>query len=153
MNHSLQTTLVRSPFGLIKVQHEGMTLRRVSVDANSVLKDSEGDRCVIDQFQAYFDDASHPFRFDCHSRGTAYQTRVWKALGDIPVGETQTYGQLAKRLGSGPRAVAQACRTNPLPVVVPCHRVVSATGVGGYMGTTTGPAMAIKHWLLSHERG
>ena len=85
---------------------------------------------------------------DC---GTAFQQRVWVALQQIPVGEVRTYGELAAELGSSARAVAQACRANPLIVLIPCHRVVSASGLGGYMGKTDGPLLEIKRWLLHHE--
>lgn len=130
-----------------------MDLHHISIDSEAALASSDGDRQVINQFQAYINDAAHNFEFVFHAVGTEHQARVWKALNDIPVGETQTYGQVAEKLNSGSQAVAQACRTNPLPIVVPCHRVVSARGIGGYMGTMTGPDMAIKHWLLAHERG
>ena len=152
MTESLQTTCVVSPFGLVTVLHKGMTLRRVSIDVVETSAKTTGSQQIIDQFEAYFSDASHVFGFVLETGGTHHQTRVWKALNDIPVGGVLTYGQLAKKLRSGPRAVARACRANPLPIVVPCHRVVSANGPGGYMGTTSGPAMAIKHWLLRHER-
>lgn len=87
----------------------------------------------------------HPFR------GTPFQRRVWQALQQIPPGEVRRYGDLAKQLASSPRAVAAACRANPLLILIPCHRVVSAKGLGGYMGKTEGPAVAIKQWLLHHE--
>lgn len=83
--------------------------------------------------------------------GTPFQQRVWRALQGIGCGERVTYGQLASQLGSGARAVAAACRANPLPLVVPCHRVVSASGIGGYMGKTEGWAIDIKRGLLEHE--
>jgi len=83
--------------------------------------------------------------------GTPYQQRVWLALQQIPVGEVRTYGELAAQLGSSARAVAQACRSNPLTILIPCHRVISATGLGGYMGQTEGEALEIKRWLLHHE--
>lgn len=83
--------------------------------------------------------------------GTPFQRRVWQALQAIPCGQTLSYGELAQRLGSGARAVAAACRSNPIPLVIPCHRVVAATGPGGYMGKTAGAALAIKQWLIDHE--
>ena len=83
--------------------------------------------------------------------GTVFQRRVWRALQRIPVGEVRTYGELATELGSCARAVAQACRANPLPILIPCHRVVSASGLGGYMGQSDGPLLEIKRWLLHHE--
>ncbi len=85
------------------------------------------------------------------SGGTPYQQKVWRALQRIPVGEVRTYGELANELDSCARAVAQACRANPLPILIPCHRVVAANGLGGYMGQTEGAGLAIKRWLLHHE--
>lgn len=61
------------------------------------------------------------------------------------------YGELAEKLASGPRAIAAACRTNPIPILIPCHRVVAKAGLGGYMGETEGEALSIKQWLLQHE--
>lgn len=84
--------------------------------------------------------------------GTPFQQRVWQALCAIPSGQTRSYGELAAQLGSAARAVAGACRANPVPLLVPCHRVVAARGFGGYMGQTAGPALAIKRWLLQHEQ-
>jgi methylated-DNA-[protein]-cysteine S-methyltransferase len=83
--------------------------------------------------------------------GTPFQHRVWQLLQQIPAGETRRYGELAAQLGSSARAVAGACRANPLPILIPCHRVVAADGIGGYMGQTEGEGVAIKRWLLHHE--
>jgi methylated-DNA-[protein]-cysteine S-methyltransferase len=84
-------------------------------------------------------------------QGTPFQKRVWQALQQIGCGKTLTYGQLARALGSGARAVAGACRANPLPLIVPCHRVVSTSGLGGFMGELSGAAVDLKRWLLEHE--
>lgn len=83
--------------------------------------------------------------------GTEYQQRVWRALRSIPSGEVLTYADLARELGSAPRPVGQACRRNPIPIFIPCHRVVSSGGVGGYAGATAGRWLAVKQWLLEHE--
>jgi len=83
--------------------------------------------------------------------GTLFQQRVWHRLQQIPAGQVMSYGELARELDSSPRAVAGACRANPIPILIPCHRVVAAAGPGGYMGSTTGEALAIKRWLLQHE--
>jgi O-6-methylguanine DNA methyltransferase len=61
------------------------------------------------------------------------------------------YGQVSKELGTGSRAVANACRANPIPIIIPCHRVVAVHGLGGYMGAVGGEALQIKKWLLHHE--
>lgn len=83
--------------------------------------------------------------------GTAFQRRVWARLRRIPRGTTCTYGALALELGSGARAVAAACRANPLPLLTPCHRVVAASGAGGYLGQTRGFGPSIKTRLIAHE--
>ena len=103
------------------------------------------------QLQAYFRDPRHAFDLPLDRRGTPFQERVWEALAAIPAGEIRTYGSLARLLGSAPRAVGGACRANPLPIVVPCHRVVGVAGPGGYAGESGGGLAAVKRWLLRHE--
>jgi methylated-DNA-[protein]-cysteine S-methyltransferase len=76
---------------------------------------------------------------------------IWALLRAIPVGQTRTYGEVARELGSAARAVGQACRANPCPIVVPCHRVVGRHGLGGFAGDHQGSRLAIKRWLLHHE--
>ncbi len=103
------------------------------------------------QLQAYFDDPRQCFTLPLVLAGTPFQRRVWQAMRAIPAMETRSYGQLARELGNAPRAVGGACRVNPLPIIVPCHRVLAATGLGGYGGATSGVRMALKRWLLEHE--
>jgi methylated-DNA-[protein]-cysteine S-methyltransferase len=103
------------------------------------------------QLKAYFADPRAGFDLPLAASGSDFQQRVWRALRKIPSGAAHHYGALAKRLNSAPRAVGGACRANPIPIVVPCHRVVAATGLGGFMGATRGRAMDIKRWLLKHE--
>jgi methylated-DNA-[protein]-cysteine S-methyltransferase len=86
--------------------------------------------------------------------GTPFQRRVWSACRRIPPGETRSYLWMARRIGGGHalcRAIGQALRRNPLPVIVPCHRVVGARGLGGYAGRTEGAFAEIKQALLEHE--
>jgi methylated-DNA-[protein]-cysteine S-methyltransferase len=83
--------------------------------------------------------------------GTSFQQRVWRALMAIPVGQVRSYGELARELRTSARAIANACRANPIAIIVPCHRVVGAHGLGGYMGALSGEPLAIKEWLLRHE--
>ncbi|MGZ8158309.1 MAG: methylated-DNA--[protein]-cysteine S-methyltransferase [Methylobacter sp.] len=84
-------------------------------------------------------------------QGSAYRNQVWAALCQIPFGETITYSALAKKIGSSARAVGNACRDNPYALFIPCHRVVSISGMGGYCGQTEGDLMAVKHKLLEFE--
>ncbi len=106
--------------------------------------------CV--QLQAYLKNPRTRFDLKLSVDGTAFQQRVWSALRRIPSGKVTSYGALARRLETSARAVGNACRANPIPIVVPCHRVVSATGDGGFMGKRAGQALLLKRWLLAHER-
>jgi methylated-DNA-[protein]-cysteine S-methyltransferase len=104
-----------------------------------------------EQLSRYFAEPRSSFDVTTDNQGTAYQRRVWRALQQIPAGQTRTYGQLAEQLHSSPRAVGNACRQNPVPLLVPCHRVVAANGLGGFGGETQGKRLAMKRWLLEHE--
>ena len=84
-------------------------------------------------------------------KGTTFQQGVWNALCQIPAGTTQTYQQLALTLDTHPRAVGQACRVNPYPPLIPCHRLVSKRGLGGYMGPSEA-CLTIKQALLNFEK-
>lgn len=106
---------------------------------------------VARQLMAYFSNPSYVFSLPQITVGTLFQRRVWQALCEIPPGKPCCYGDVARRLGSGPRAVGGACRTNPIPIVVPCHRVVGVNGLVGYSGAVSGEGLAIKRWLLDHE--
>lgn len=85
------------------------------------------------------------------TEGTPFQQRVWAALQAIPAGQVMTYGELAAQLNSGARAVGNACRHNPTPLAVPCHRVVPSKGLGGFAGHTSGRLVALKRRLLARE--
>ncbi|MBF0251991.1 MAG: methylated-DNA--[protein]-cysteine S-methyltransferase [Alphaproteobacteria bacterium] len=90
---------------------------------------------AADMLRSYFRDGRPDFNaLNRDVGGTAFQRRVWTELRAIPYGETRTYGQLAQKLGTSPRAVGMACGANPLAIIVPCHRVVSRSGPGGYTG-------------------
>lgn len=88
-----------------------------------------------DQLEAYFEGRRRDFDLPLAPRGTDFQRKVWRALAAIPAGQVKTYGQLAAELGTSPRALGGACGRNPIPVIVPCHRVLAADGgLGGYSG-------------------
>lgn len=106
---------------------------------------------VVDELYAYFCGNSAQKTLSFQAGGTPFQQLVWRALCGIPYGTVCSYGELARRLGSSARAVAGACRANPIPLLIPCHRVVAARGYGGYLGRTGGQALTIKRWLLQHE--
>jgi methylated-DNA-[protein]-cysteine S-methyltransferase len=105
---------------------------------------------AVTQLQDYFDNPGAGFDLPLAPHGSAFQQRVWNALRAIPAGETRSYGDLARQLGSAARAIGQANGANPIPLLIPCHRVVAAGGaLGGYSG---GEGPPTKLWLLNHER-
>ena len=106
---------------------------------------------ALRQLHNYFLDPHRVFTLPIAPRGTPFQQRVWGALRRIPVGATISYGALARQLHSSARAVGGACRANPIPLIIPCHRVVAAQGMGGFMGATAGRGLRIKRCLLVHE--
>lgn len=106
---------------------------------------------VTRQLENYFLDPAWQFDLPLDLSGTDFQQRLWLTLSDVPAGRTDTYGQLALRLNSGAQAIGQACRRNPVPLVIPCHRIVSRQGMGGYAGQFSGEKMRIKQALLAHE--
>jgi methylated-DNA-[protein]-cysteine S-methyltransferase len=103
-----------------------------------------------DQLQAYFDGARQTFKLPLALNGTPYQQRVWQALQSIPYSQTCSYGEVASKVGGSARAVGGANRRNPIPIIIPCHRVVGYGGLGGYSG---GDGLETKRWLLSLEQG
>lgn len=109
-------------------------------------------RQLAGELDAYWDDPAHPLDVLFAPLGTPFQLRVWHVLMGIPAGQPTTYGALAKRLGTAARAVGQACGSNPLPILIPCHRVVAASGLGGFMHASSGAPLDVKTWLLKHER-
>ncbi|MCX8086349.1 MAG: methylated-DNA--[protein]-cysteine S-methyltransferase [Rhodocyclaceae bacterium] len=109
-------------------------------------------REAVRQLAAYLADPRFKFSLPLAPAGTPFQRRVWQAIAAIPAGQTQSYGALAQVLGSGARAVGQACGANPYPLVIPCHRVVAAGGaLGGFAHRRGGFLLDVKRWLLAHE--
>ena len=105
------------------------------------------------QLERYREDPDARFDLPLLVEGTPFQRRLWEALCAIPRGKTLTYGELAQRLGAEARAVGQACGDNRLPIVIPCHRVIAANGIGGFAHATSGYLLEAKRWLLAHECG
>ncbi len=105
------------------------------------------------QIARYLDDAAAPFDLPLAPLGTDFQRRVWDGICAIGLGSVLTYGELAKRVGTlNARAVGQACGSNYFPIVIPCHRVVSASGIGGFSHHGgDGFFRDVKRWLLAHE--
>ena len=145
--------LVPAPFGFVGVRCDeaGDTLQLLLHALPLKAQPAPRASMITDQIAAYLDNPHMQWQTIAFPRGTAFQQRVWQAMREIPVGETRSYAQLAAAVQSGPRAVANACGANPLPLFNPCHRVVATHGLGGFMqGLAQG--LEIKRWLLAHEQ-
>jgi methylated-DNA-[protein]-cysteine S-methyltransferase len=101
------------------------------------------------QLEAYFERRLSHFDLPLMPAGSPFERRVWDAMRQIPHGQTRSYGELAMAVGSAPRAIGRACGRNPIPIMIPCHRVLARNGLGGYSG---GAGLATKRRLLELER-
>ncbi|GAA0777095.1 methylated-DNA--[protein]-cysteine S-methyltransferase [Roseibium denhamense] len=102
------------------------------------------------QISEYLDGARNSFSLPLAPRGSAFYQSVFRAMLDVPYGQTRTYGQLAEKLGTYGQPVGQACGANPIPIIIPCHRILSAEGLGGYSGAG---GVETKIALLKLEKG
>jgi len=168
MNINLQTVgndaFIRAPFGRVRIaiQDNQLLIELLALPAvvqvlpphGEVTLETSSTHSLVslasEQVLQYLQQASSAFDLPVEQNGTAFQQKVWQAIAAIPRGQTRTYSELAEQIGSGPRAVANACGANRLPLLIPCHRVVAKNGLGGFMqGTHNG--LLIKQWLLQHE--
>lgn len=149
------TAILPAPFGALGVRIENATLTMLEFLPPSTRPIASTDPLVAQlavELDAYYADPGHRFHLPAMPPGTPFRQQVWRALCGIPVGSTQTYGAIARQIGSAPRAVGQAVGDNPLPILIPCHRVIAANGsLGGFMHSRTGYSQDIKRWLLQHE--
>jgi len=137
--------------GIVTEQEQLVEIDFLPTGTDALEPQNDLAREVCAQLQAYIADPKFRFKLTLRPRGTPYQQKVWQALLKIPAGQSETYGALAKQLGSAPRAIGQACGANPIPVIIPCHRVLGKAGLGGFMNHGDGGPLLIKRWLLEHE--
>lgn len=147
------SVIIDSPIGKLGIIAADEKVQRVEFLSSSKLIAATDvlTKNVVSQLQAYFNDSKFQFDLPLNIEGRPFQKTVLCALRKIPVGRTKTYSDLAGELNSGARAVGNACRHNPIPVIIPCHRIVAKSGLGGFAGQTVGEKMTIKQWLLAHE--
>ncbi len=148
--------IVRLPFGAVGVRTRGACVEEITFladDTECKAATNELAQRAVDQLAAYAADGAAQINLPLAINGTEFQRRVWTEIASIPPGTTRSYGELARRLNSAPRAVGQACGDNRLPLAIPCHRVVAASGVGGFAHRRGGAYERIKRWLLMHEAG
>ena len=146
--------LINAPFGAVAISAHGNQLAIELLTESPSLENYQSAHPLVaeaySQIAQYLQHPSTLFNLLIEPHGTAYQQRVWQAIAAIPLGQTRTYGQLAHQIGSGPRAVANACGANHLTLLIPCHRVVAQNGIGGFMQSKPN-GLVVKKWLLKHE--
>lgn len=152
----LFNAIVAAPFGALGIRTEGTLLREV-VYLPPAFDEKCADSAVADQIAQqvarYLADPDFKFDLPLADAGTAFQRKVWQEICAIPRGTVRTYGQVARVIGTAPRAVGQACGANPFPLVIPCHRVTATGGLGGFSNQAdeNGFHLSVKRWLLRHE--
>lgn len=140
---------LEGPVGWITVFVDGGAVLALAWGRAEGSVPAEGLDAAVAELQRYFDGEPVTFGVPVRPTGGAFRQRVWRRLAAIPWGRTVTYGELAAELGTAPRAIAGACARNPVPIIIPCHRVVSAAGgLGGYSG---GDGTLTKQALLALE--
>ncbi len=152
--NSLNSFVTLTPFGKIECLSNDNALLKINL--NSPLDLGQPKTALEKQLQvqldAFFEGERRSFSIPLIIESTLFQKRVCQALQKIPLGTTVTYGALAEQLSSSPRAVGGGCRRNPIPLIIPCHRVVASEGIGGFSGKTSGKLVSAKQWLLNHEQ-
>ncbi|SLN20550.1 methylated-DNA--[protein]-cysteine S-methyltransferase [Oceanibacterium hippocampi] len=149
-NHAVRQRTVMSPLGPLTITEEDAHI--VALDWGSGPPECQADTPLLTraaaQINAYFDNVIKNFSLPLKPAGTAFQRAVWAAMLEIPPGRTETYGSLAARIDGIARAVGTACGANPIPIIIPCHRVVAAKHLGGYSGDG---GLDTKRYLLTLE--
>ena len=148
--------VIQLPFSVVGIQVKGNRLSQIRfLPITETLVAPRGVflNQVAEALESYVRDPGVTFSLALDIQGTAFQRRVWSALSRIKPGYPMTYSMLAQRLDTGARAVGNACRHNPVPLVVPCHRVIAKRGIGGFAGDRDGGLTGVKQWLLDHEAG
>lgn len=132
----IRRAVMQTPLGYLRIEAENDAITRVDFveEATEMLPEDALLKKTIAQLKEYFAGSRTAFDVPLQPRGTAFQQAAWRALQSIPYGETITYGEEAARMGDkkAARAVGGANRRNPIAIIIPCHRVVAANGVGGY---------------------
>ncbi len=144
----IHRTATDSPVGRILLTEEDGTIVRIDWADGAAGGPTALLAEACRQLAAYFAGRLTHFDLPLRPHGSAFEHRVWWAMQQIPYGETRSYGDLAYDIGSGPRAVGNACGRNPIPIVIPCHRVLARSGLGGYSGHG---GVATKRTLLALE--
>jgi methylated-DNA-[protein]-cysteine S-methyltransferase len=149
------SAIVPAPFGAIGIRSAGDLLQELSYLPPQYKAKPATDKLskkVAMQIAAYLKDPDYVFVLDLPEAGTEHQRKVWSVINAIPRGKVLTYGEVARKIGSAPRAVGQACGANWYPLIIPCHRVTATGSIGGFARHDGGFHQGVKRWLLQHEQ-
>ncbi|TLP58425.1 methylated-DNA--[protein]-cysteine S-methyltransferase [Parasedimentitalea maritima] len=138
---------LHTPVGLLSLEEQDGAIVRLSWSSEGTARTALLD-AALDQLQAYFAGELQLFDLPLYVQGSDFQRAVCDAMSAIPFGETLTYGDIARDLGGSAQPVGNACGANPIPVIIPCHRVLGANGLGGFSGAG---GVETKVTLLKHE--
>ncbi|KAB7610479.1 methylated-DNA--[protein]-cysteine S-methyltransferase [Amylibacter sp. SFDW26] len=148
-----------SPLGKIRLIEEGGKITRLRWGLQLVQSDDDDDDqdygqsdvldAAVEQLKTYFIGDLTEFDLPISPKGNGFQQDVWRIMQSIPLGETLTYGDVAKKLGAAAQPVGQACGNNPIPIIIPCHRILGANNLGGFSAEG---GIEDKVWLLKHEK-
>lgn len=148
-------TRYATPFAVLGIVSDGQVITSLRYLPRSTASLAPLDRVAeraCREIERYLADPDYLFTVPYRLDGTPFQCRVWREIEKLCPIKTTSYGKIAVRLQSGPRAVGGACGANPVPLIVPCHRVLAAGGgLGGFMGGKEPFPMSVKRWLLRHE--
>lgn len=148
------TATILSPIGIIRLCAEGAELVSVRIDPEGAATDQAPAtpllKEAVAQMTAYFARERQNFDLPLRPLPSERGEALRMGIASVPYGATLTYGKLATGLGSAPRAVGQACKRNPFPIIIPCHRVTSTAGPEYYSG---GAGASTKAWLIDFEQG
>ena len=151
----LFSAIVPAPFGAIGIRIEGDVLKELSYLSPQYKAKPASDKLskkVAMQVAAYLKNPDYVFDLDLPDVGTEHQRKVWSVINAIPRGKVLTYGEVAHKIRSAPRAVGQACGANWFPLIIPCHRVTASGSIGGFARHDGGFHQSVKRWLLQHEQ-
>lgn len=148
----MNNQLLQTPIGWLNIVADESAVTAIEFDADPMGSQSPNatSRLCCQQLEAYFNGEIRDFDVPLNMQGTDFQRQVWQALNQVPYGETCSYADIANRIGNpkAVRAVGAANGKNPIPIIVPCHRVIGSSGkLTGYAG-----GLDIKVWLLEHEK-
>lgn len=153
---ALFSAILDLPFGKFGIRTAGAVVTELVYLAPHFDEKAPQDKVAelaAEQVLRYCQDPDFVFDLPLARVGSAFQHKVWDTIAAIPRGSVRTYGEVARHIGSAPRAVGQACGANWFPLVIPCHRVTAANGLGGFSNNDdqNGYHLSIKRWLLAHE--